>query len=159
MYCICVVLRARGLYTLINTFILDTWFKLLYWRLVVFEKALKHLGKAMEYYYKCFYWRVENNASKWLIDWLIDWGLTPFITISQLYHGGQFTYSSNSCFFHTSTPQSSKATGCFSTLKGEIAHYDEINTQVDQVIIFNYVIYSDWLSSVSTAKYLDHLVG
>ena len=32
-------------------------------------------------------------------DWLIGWGLTPFLTISQLYHGGQFTYSS-----HTSTP-------------------------------------------------------
>ena len=37
-------------------------------------------------------------------NWLIDWGLTPLLTISQLYHGGQFTYSYISWFFHTSTP-------------------------------------------------------
>ena len=36
--------------------------------------------------------------------WLIDWGLTPFSTISQLYHGRQFTYSCISWFSHTSTP-------------------------------------------------------
>ena len=36
--------------------------------------------------------------------WLIDWGLTPFLTISQLYHGGQFTLSYISWFSHTSTP-------------------------------------------------------
>ena len=40
----------------------------------------------------------------WLIDWLIDWGLTPFLTISQLYLGGQFTYSCISWFSHTSSP-------------------------------------------------------
>ena len=38
------------------------------------------------------------------IDWLIDWGLTPFLTISQSYHGSQFTYSCVSWFSHTSTP-------------------------------------------------------
>ena len=37
-------------------------------------------------------------------DWLIDWGLTPFLTISQSYHGGQFIYSCISWFSHTSTP-------------------------------------------------------
>ena len=37
-------------------------------------------------------------------DWLIEWGLTPFLTISQLYHVGQFTYSCISWFSHTSTP-------------------------------------------------------
>ena len=40
----------------------------------------------------------------WLIDWLIDWGLTPFLTISQLYQGGQFAYSCISWFSHTGTP-------------------------------------------------------
>ena len=48
----------------------------------------------------------KNIVAKWniMIDWLIDWGLTPFLTISQLYHGGQFTYSCVSWFSHTSTP-------------------------------------------------------
>ena len=41
---------------------------------------------------------------RWKFDWLIDWGLTPFLTISQLYHGGKFTYSCISWFSHTSTP-------------------------------------------------------
>ena len=35
---------------------------------------------------------------------LIDWGLTPLLTISQLYHVGQFTFSCISWFSHTSTP-------------------------------------------------------
>ena len=35
---------------------------------------------------------------------LIDWGLTPLLTISQLYHGSQLTYSCISWFSHTSTP-------------------------------------------------------
>ena len=33
-----------------------------------------------------------------------DLGLTPFLTMSQLYHGGQFTNSCVSWFSHTSTP-------------------------------------------------------
>ena len=36
---------------------------------------------------------------------MIDWGLTPFLNISHLYHGGQFTYSCIYWFSHTSTPQ------------------------------------------------------
>ena len=36
--------------------------------------------------------------------WLIDWGWTPFLTISQSYHGGQFTFTRFSWFSHTSTP-------------------------------------------------------
>ena len=48
-----------------------------------------------------YLWKHQND---WLIDWLINWGLTPFLTISQLYHGGQFTYSCISLFSHTSTP-------------------------------------------------------
>ena len=47
---------------------------------------------------------IWSSLFNWLIDWLIDWGLTPFLTISQLYHGGQFTYSCISWFSHTSTP-------------------------------------------------------
>ena len=38
------------------------------------------------------------------IDWLIYWGWTPFLTISQSYHSGQFTYTRFSWFSHTSTP-------------------------------------------------------
>ena len=37
-------------------------------------------------------------------DWLIDWGLTPFLSISQSYHGGQFTYSCVSWFSYTRIP-------------------------------------------------------
>ena len=35
--------------------------------------------------------------------WFIDWSLTPFLTFSQSYHGGQFTYSYVSWFSFTST--------------------------------------------------------
>ena len=53
----------------------------------------------------CFCIKCVNCFSVvFLIDWLIDWGLTPFLTISQLYHGGQFTYLCISWFSHTSTP-------------------------------------------------------
>ena len=47
---------------------------------------------------------------------LFDWGLTPFLTFSQSYHGGQFTFSCVSLFFshQFSTQQYSQATGCFS---------------------------------------------
>ena len=45
-----------------------------------------------------------QNYLKIGLNWLIDWGLTPFLTISHLYHGGQFTYSCISWFSHTSTP-------------------------------------------------------
>ena len=43
-------------------------------------------------------------TQKRLWYWLIDWGVTSFLTISQLYHGCQFTYSCISWFSHTSTP-------------------------------------------------------
>ena len=40
----------------------------------------------------------------WPDDILIDWALTSFLAISQLYHGGQFTYSCVSWFSYTSNP-------------------------------------------------------
>ena len=46
----------------------------------------------------------EEKTMKFKQVRLIDWGLTPFLTISQLFHGGQFTYSCISWFSHTSTP-------------------------------------------------------
>ena len=36
---------------------------------------------------------IDHNTLIGIPKILIEWGLTPFLTISQLYHGGQFTYS------------------------------------------------------------------
>ena len=46
------------------------------------------------------------NYSVCSLGWLVDWGLTPFSTLLQSYHGGQFTYSCVSWLSHTSTQHS-----------------------------------------------------
>ena len=62
-------------------------------------------ANALELHQRCGLTFSEDVAieDSTLIE-LIEWGLTPFLTISQLYHGGQFTYSCISWFSHTSTP-------------------------------------------------------
>ena len=52
----------------------------------------------------CIRYSDVRHTPRCLYTWLIVWGLTPFLTISQSYHGGQFTYSCVSWFSHTSTP-------------------------------------------------------
>ena len=54
--------------------------------------------------WKCLMIKLEVHFWYRVVDWLIDWGLTPFLTISQSYLGGQFTYSCVSWFSQTSTP-------------------------------------------------------
>ena len=46
---------------------------------------------------------VKVNVNRTLKG-LIDWGFTPFSTICQSYHGGQFTYTCVSWLPHTSKP-------------------------------------------------------
>ena len=56
------------------------------------------------------------------IGQLIDWGLTPFLTISQLYHGGQFTYSSISWFSHSYITAASSPTHQFPGFLTPVLH-------------------------------------
>ena len=60
-----------------------------------------------------------NSVDSVFKNILTDYGLTPFSTIVQSYHGGQFTYSCISWLSNTSTYSTQhtfKATGCLPRL-------------------------------------------